>query len=73
MSERKLAGRVTTEVQVYQSESNSVHAIGLISREQTKLCNLANPSLATKDGKIQRRQIASRGCANPIGQRPRWN
>jgi multidrug efflux pump subunit AcrA (membrane-fusion protein) len=52
VSERKLAGQVITEVQVYQSESNSVHAIGLISREQTKLLQSGQSVyLATKDGK----------------------
>ena len=52
VSERKLAGRVTTEVQVYQNTSNSVHAIGLISREQAKLLQPSQSvSLATKDGK----------------------
>jgi hypothetical protein len=51
VSERKLAGRVTTEVQVYQSASNSVQAIGLISREQAKLLQPGQSvSLATKDG-----------------------
>lgn len=52
VSERKLAGRVTTEVQVYQSASNSVHAIGLLSREQVKLLQPGQSAfLATKDGK----------------------
>lgn len=52
VSERKLAGRVTTEVQVYQSASNSVHAIGLISCEQAKLLQPGqSAALATKDGK----------------------
>ena len=52
VSERKLAGQVTTEVQVYQGTSNSVHAIGLISREQAKLLQSGqSASLKTKDGK----------------------
>lgn len=52
VSERKLAGRVTTEVQVYQTASNLVYAIGLISREQAKLLQPGqSASLATKDGK----------------------
>jgi hypothetical protein len=52
VSERKLAGRITTEVQVYQTASNSVHAIGLIGGEQSKLLQPGQSvSLATKDGK----------------------
>ena len=52
VSERKLAGQVTTEVQVYQTAANSVQAIGLVSREQAKLLQLGQSvSLATKDGK----------------------
>lgn len=52
VSERKLAGQVTTEVQVYQSAANSVQAIGLVSREQAKLLQPGqSASLATKDGK----------------------
>lgn len=52
VSERKLAGRVTTEVQVYQNASNLVHAIGLISREQAKLLQSGqSASVKAKDGK----------------------
>lgn len=52
VSERKLAGQVTTEVQVYPTAANSVQAIGLISREQAKLLQPGqSASLATKNGK----------------------
>jgi hypothetical protein len=52
VSERKLAGQVTTEVQVYQTASNSIHASGLISREQAKLLQPGQSALLeTKDGK----------------------
>ena len=52
VSERKLAGEVTTEIQVYQSASNSVHASGIISREQAKLLQPGQSvSLRAKDGK----------------------
>jgi hypothetical protein len=52
VSERKLAGRVTSEVQVYQIASNSVYATGLISREEAKLLRPGqSASFATKNGK----------------------
>lgn len=51
VSERKLAGQVTTEVQVYQTDANAVQAMGLISREQAKLLKPGQAvALATKDG-----------------------
>ena len=52
VSERKLAGRVTTEVQVYQTTSHSVHASGLISREKANLLQPGqDAALETKGGK----------------------
>lgn len=51
VSERKLTGQVTTDVQIYQSESNAVKAIGLTSPEQAKLLRPGQSvTLATKDG-----------------------
>ncbi len=51
VSERKLAGRVTTEVQIYQTDTNSVRASGLISREQSgQLRPGQSVSLETKSG-----------------------
>jgi multidrug efflux pump subunit AcrA (membrane-fusion protein) len=52
VSERKLEGQLTTEVQVYHAAASSVHAIGLLSGEQAKLLQPGQfASLATKDGK----------------------
>ena len=52
VSERKLAGHVTTEVQVYQNSANLVHADGLISDEDAKVLQSGQAvALATKDGR----------------------
>ncbi len=52
VSERKLAGRVTAEVQVYQTASNSVYASGLVNREQAKLLQRGqSATLETRTGK----------------------
>jgi hypothetical protein len=51
VSERKLAGQVTAEVQVYQTAANAVQAMGLIRREQAKRLQPGQTAaLATKEG-----------------------
>jgi hypothetical protein len=51
VSERKLAGHVTTEIQVYQISAGLVHAAGLISLEEAKLVQSGQSvAMATKDG-----------------------
>ena len=51
VSERKLAGVVTTGVQVYQTDAKSAYASGLIGREQSKQLRTGQPvSLETKNG-----------------------
>lgn len=50
VSERKLAGQMTTEVQVYQTTGNAVQAMGLIRREQARLLQPGQAvALATQD------------------------